>query len=108
MTYALLDEKRGDCAGEIRTDGDIATSDEAELPRRLFGCLRLLFIVLRYICVFSGTLSCLFGGRVRSLFQGGVCYCMPHFFVTFTIRKTMKATITKVIKATRKSPTPNT
>jgi len=32
---------------------------------------------------------------------------MPHFFVTFTIRKITKATITKVMTATKKLPSPN-
>ena len=35
-------------------------------------------------------------------------YSMPHLFTTFTTMKTIKATMRKVISATRKSPTANT
>jgi hypothetical protein len=34
-------------------------------------------------------------------------YSIPHFLVIFTRRKITKATIMKVINATKKSPTPN-
>ncbi len=33
-------------------------------------------------------------------------YFIPHFFVTFTIKKITKATIINVIKATKKGPIP--
>ena len=36
------------------------------------------------------------------------CYWMPHFFVILTIMKITKATMMKVIKATKKLPIPNT
>ncbi|MCJ7768809.1 hypothetical protein MUP79_10510 [Candidatus Bathyarchaeota archaeon] len=41
---------------------------------------------------------------ILSLRFGRSDYSMPHLFATLTIRKITKATITKVINATRKSP----
>jgi len=39
--------------------------------------------------------------------EKGWVYSMPHFLVTLTMRKITKATITKVMTATKKLPKPN-
>lgn len=43
---------------------------------------------------------------LKKIKKGDGFYFMPHFLVTFTRMKITKATMMKVIKATRKPPTP--
>jgi len=45
--------------------------------------------------------------RKNWVFWQLLSYSKPHFLVTFTIRKMTKATITKVMTATKKFPIPN-